>query len=154
MQKVERKEHVIEYKILLLGDSDSNKTSIFTKIIYNKIDKLMSSTLGVDFETKIITYKNKKYSIELFDSAGQERFQSITLSYYHMADGFFIVFNLSNENSLNSIKRWIDSSKEVIENPRIVILGHETQNNNNIPDNIINEYLKNYTEYKFLNLFK
>ena len=150
MQKVERKEDVIEYKILLLGDSDSNKRRIFNKIIYNKIDKLMTSTLGVDFETKNITYKNKNYSIRLFDSAGQERFQSVTKAYYHMADGFFIVFNLSNENSLNSIKRWIDSSKEVIENPRIVILGHETQNNNNIPEKIINEYLKNYSEYKFL----
>ena len=54
-----------------------------------------------------------------------------------MGEGFFIVFNLSNEQSLNSIKKWIDSLKEEMENPKIVILGHETQNNNNIPDKII-----------------
>ena len=138
MEKVEGKKNVKEYKIVLLGDVDSNKTRIFNKIIYNKIDKSISSTIGLDFDIKNITYKNKKYSIKLFDSSCIERFHSIAISYYHMGEGFFIVFNLSNEQSLNSIKKWIDSLKEGKENPKIVILGHETQNNDNIPDRIIN----------------
>ena len=143
-------EKCIEYKILLLGNSDSNKTKIFNKIIYGKTDKTDSNAIGVDFDIKNIIYKKKKYSIRLHDTAGQERFRGVTKSYYHMTNGYFVIFNLANEQSLNSIKEWIESLKEEIEDPKIVILGHEIQNNNNISDDIINQYLKNYSEYKLL----
>ena len=135
--KKNEKEKLIEYKIILIGDTNSNKTKIFNKM-------MKPSTIGVDFETKIITYKNKKYSVKLFDTSGQERFRSITKSYFHMGDGFFIVFDLSNEQSLESVEEWINSIKEDIQNPKIVILGHETQSNNNIPDNITNQIKLNF----------
>ena len=149
--KKNEKEKLIEYKIILIGDINSNKTKIFKKMMYNNISFIEpNTTIEVDFETKNITYKNKKYSITLQDTASQERFRGITKSYFHMGDGFFIVFNLSNRQSLESIEEWINSIKEDIQNPKIVILGHETQSNNNIPDNIINQYLNCYPEYKFL----
>ena len=148
--KKNEKEKLIEYKIILIGDTNSNKTKIFNKMINNISFIEPSTTNWVDFETKIITYKNKEYSVKLFDTSGQERFRSITKSYFHMGDGFFIVFDLSNEQSLESVEEWINSIKEDIQNPKIVILGHETQSNNNIPDNIINQYLNCYPEYKFL----
>ena len=139
--KKNEKEKLIEYKILLIGDTNSNKTKIFDKMI----SFIKPSTIGVVADgTKIITYKNKKYLIQLFDTAGQERFRGITKSYFNMGDGFFIVFNLSNEQSLESIEEWINSIKEDIQNPKIVILGHETQSNNNIPDNITNQIKLNF----------
>ena len=76
-------EIIKEIKLLLLGESNVGKTSIFNKYIYNRNATLSASSIGVDFETKIINYKNKKYKITLFDTAGQERFHSITHSYYH-----------------------------------------------------------------------
>ena len=94
------KENPKEIKLLLLGESNVGKTSIFNRYIYNKITKNTASSIGVDFETKIINYKNQNYKIRLFDTAGQERFQSITYNYYHMGDGFLIVFDLTNEHSL------------------------------------------------------
>ena len=107
-----QKEQPEEIKLLLLGESSVGKTSIFNRYIYDKMDKNISSSIGVDFETKIIKYRNKKYKIRLFDTAGQERFQSITRSYYHLGDGFLIVFDLTNEHSLNMIQNWIESLQE------------------------------------------
>ena len=150
MKMSKNSSNIKQYKILLLGDSDSNKTKIFNKIIYGKTDKSVSNTIGGVFDIENIIYKKKKYSIRLHDTASQERFRSIARSYYHITDGYFIIFNLANEYSLNSIKEWIESLKEEKEYPKIVILGHEIQNNNNISDDIINQYLKNYSEYKFL----
>ena len=140
-------EDIKELKILLLGSSDSKKTEIFRKII----DHSHNSSIGVDFQIKNIKYKNQIYSIQLFDSAGLERFRSIRASYYHMCEGFFVVFNLSSENSLNYIKDDIDSLKEYIENPKIIILGNETQKDNNIPDDIIKDFLKDYP-YKYFKI--
>ena len=134
----------IEYKLLLIGESNVGKTTIFNKYIFNKVDKNISSTIGVDFETKTFTYKKKKYSIKLFDTAGQERFQSVTKAYYHMGEGYLIVFDLTNEYSLKALPKWIDSIKEGKEEPKFIILGNKNDLKNQISEDVINEYLKDY----------
>ena len=145
MQKnQENLKNLTEYKLLLIGESNVGKTTIFNKYIYNKIDKNATSTIGVDFEAKNFTYKNKKYSIKLFDTAGQERFQSLTKAYYHMGEGYLIVFDLTNEYSLKAISKWIDSIKEGKDDPKFIIIGNKNDLKNQISENVINEYLKDY----------
>jgi len=140
-----------EIKLLLLGESSVGKTSIFNRYIYDKMDKNISSSIGVDFETKIIKYRNKKYKIRLFDTAGQERFQSITHSYYHLGDGFLIVFDLTNEHSLNMIQNWIESLQENVEDCKFFIIGNKCDLEDKlIPDDVINTKLKDYNKDKKL----
>jgi len=134
----EPKEIIKEIKLLLLGESNVGKTSIFNRYIYNKITKNTASSIGVDFETKIINYKNRNYKIRLFGTAGQERFQSITYNYYHVEDGFLIVFDLTNEHSLNRIKDWIESLKDKIKDTKFLIIGNKCDLKDKlIPENII-----------------
>ncbi len=135
-----------EYKILLLGESNVGKTTIFNRYIFDRLDKNQGSTIGVDFEAKNFKYKNQVYSIKLFDTAGQERFQSITKAYYHMGDGFLIVFDLTNENSLKAIGDWISSLKEDKKEFKFLIIGNKNDLKNQIPENVINEYLKDYKD--------
>ena len=141
-----------EIRLLLLGESNVGKTSIFNRYIYNKITKNTASLIVVDFETKIINYKNQNYKIRLFDTAGQERFQSITYNYYHMGDGFLIVFDLTNEHSLNRIKDWIESLKDKVKDSKFLIIGNKCDLKDKfIPENIIESQLKDYIKDK--NLF-
>ena len=134
-----------EYKILLLGESGVGKTTIFTRYISNNVDKNNTATIGVDFETKKLEYKGKKYIIKLFDTAGQERFQTITKSYFRMGEAFLIVFDLTNEYSLKMIHKWIDSVKEEIDDCKFLILGNKCDLKENlIPNDVIDENLKNY----------
>jgi Ras-related protein Rab-1A len=146
-----QKEQQEEIKLLLLGESSVGKTSIFNRYIYDKMDKNVSSSIGVDFETKTIKYRNKKYKIRLFDTAGQERFQSITHSYYHMGDGFLIVFDLTNEHSLNMVKEWIESLQENVEDCKFLIIGNKCDLIDKfIPDDVINTKLQDYNKDKKL----
>ena len=135
---------LIEYKLLLIGESNVGKTTIFNKYIFNKLDKNTGSTIGVDFEAKNFPYKNKKYSIKLFDTAGQERFHSVTRAYYHMGDAYLIVFDLTNENSLKEIPNWINSLKAEKEDSKFIIIGNKNDLKNQISQDVINEYLKDY----------
>ena len=145
------KEKPKEFKILLLGESDVGKTSIFKRYLFNNYEEKMMSTIGVELETKILNYNNKNYSITLIDTTGQERFKSITKSYYHMGDGFFIVFDLTNEDSLNAIEEWIDSIRENKENPKIIILGNKDDlKKNRISEEIINNQLEKYKNMIFI----
>ena len=125
--------------IILLGETNVGKTSIFERFKKEGFKEYQSSSIGVDYETRVIDYKDKKYTIILYDTAGQERFRSITPSYYHLANGFFIVFDLTNENSLNEIKNWIDSIKENSKVTKFIILGNKDDlKDKKMSDEVIN----------------
>ena len=145
------KKPVKEFKILFLGESGVGKTSIFKRYLYNKFDEAMGSTIGVELDTKIINYKNKEYSITLFDTTGQERFKSITQSYYHMGEGYFVVFDLTNKNSLTAIDEWIGSIQEYTENPKIIILGNKDDLKKiRIQEEYINNQLEKYKNITYI----
>ena len=142
---------VKELKILVLGESGVGKTSILRRYLFNQFEEANASTIGVELDTKIINYKNNYYSITLFDTTGQERFKSITQSYYHMGEGFFVVFDLTNENSLIAVDEWIGSIQEFTENPKIIILGNKDDLKKiRIPDEFINNQLKKYKNITYI----
>ena len=125
MSKQNEKDQKKELKILLLVDSWVGKTSIFQRYFENKYKENSSATVGVDFLTKEVKYKNEKYIIYIFEKAGQESFKSIISSYYNMSDYFFVVFDLTNENSLISIPNWIQQINDAKKNPKYIILGNK-----------------------------
>ena len=138
-------------KIILLGDSSVGKTTIFQRFIDNHLEKNSSATVGVEFKLKNYNYHNKNYSIQVFDTAGQERFRSITQAYYKMGQGFFIIFDISNEDSLKSVPYWIDSIYDkVIDNNNIIILGNKSDLQVQIADNVIKQTLDKYKKIKFI----
>lgn len=140
-----------EIKILLLGDSSVGKTSIFNRYWKNEFKGNYISSIGVDFQTKIENYKGKKYSMQIFDTAGQERFRSITESYFHLGKGIFIVFDLTNKNSLNNVSTWIELVKEKVENPKFIILGNKDDlTNKQISEDDINEVLAKFSDIKYI----
>ena len=147
---MEKYQPLKEISILLLGDSTVGKTAIFNKYINCKFDSLNTTTIAVDFQTKTINYKKKAYNIRLYDTAGQERFRCITKNFYHFADGFFLIFDLTKEKTLNSIIYWIESVKELVKGSKFIILGNKSDLNNQISDKIIDENLKEYKNF-FIN---
>ena len=136
-----------EIKLLVLGEAGVGKTSIIQKFATNTFEEKLTATIGIDFLSKKIKYKNKTYQFRLIDTAGQERFHHIIDSYYHMGDVFFVVFDLTNENSLNAITKWIDEIKEKCDNPdpKIIIIGNKDDlKDKQINKDIIEKQLENH----------
>ena len=150
LDKAEEEKNQIN--ILLVGDTNTGKTSFVKRLIFNKYDLTFVASIGVDFELKKIKYKNKIYSIRLFDTAGQERFKSITKSYFRLANAYFIFFDLSNKDSLNHIHNWIDLIKEYSEKSIFIILGNKDDLKKKISDEIINENLERYKDIIFIKI--
>ena len=145
----EKNEVPKDIKILLFGNTGVGKTSIFKRYYENKFDGNYNSSIGIDFQTKVIKHNNKSYSIQLFDTAGQERFRSITSSYFRMAEYYMLVFDLTNKNSLNAVPDWIESLKEFIDKPKYIILGNKSDlERNKIPDDEINDVLEGQDHFK------
>ena len=70
------------FKFIIIGDSNVGKSSLMTKFIYNSMINDYESTVGVDFGSKMIDVNNKKIKLQIWDTAGQESYRSITRSYY------------------------------------------------------------------------
>ena len=137
-------------KIVLLGETNVGKTTIFQRFIESKISDVPTATIGVEFKIKEYKYNNKNYSIQIFDTAGQERFRSITEAYYKMGEGFFVVFDLTNIDSLNAVKYWIESIQVKTNEHSIIIVGNKDDIKEQIPDNVINNTLENFKNIKYI----
>ena len=153
MSKQKEIKPIIKISIILVGDTNVGKTSIFKRYYKNEFKASKNATIGVEFEAKEFKYKGQKYSIQIFDTAGQERFRSLTESYFHLGDGAFVVFDLTNKNSLISISGWIKNVIEKKPNVKMIILGNKDDlKDRQIPEDEINEVLEennisNYISY-------
>lgn len=96
------------FKILVIGDGTSGKSSILHRYIDNKFYHNYISTIGVDFKIKMLNISNKLIKFQIWDTAGQERFKAITTAYYRGVNGILLVYDVSNRETFNNIDIWID----------------------------------------------
>ena len=115
---------MIEYKLILIGDSSVGKTCLFKKITTGVFLGKNVSTVGIDRKTLQFEYefdeKGKKVTrtviINLTDTAGQERYKSITTSYYKGCNGVILLYDITDRKSFEHLEDWINSVKNSIGN--------------------------------------
>lgn len=116
---------VSRQKIIFTGDVSVGKTSIINNLLGQKFIDEYEPSIGVDFFTKTIKYKSKLIKFQIWDSAGQEKFRSLIPNYIRGASLVFLVYDISNKSSFDSLPGWIKFI-ENIESTCIVILGNKT----------------------------
>ena len=85
-------------KVLIIGDSNVGKTSIMLRIVRNEFDEYTMPTLGTGFKVREIQFKdNQKMQLSIWDTAGQEKFDSLTKIYFKGAEAALIVYDVTNK---------------------------------------------------------
>lgn len=113
---------VFEYKIILVGDPGVGKTSILTKFVTNEFQSVYSSTIGVEFKLKDIYVNNNCARLKIWDTCGQEKFRAITRQYFKNSNGVFIVFDLTNKDTIKRLNVWMKDINDNITNDFFVFL--------------------------------
>ncbi len=100
------------FKYIIIGDSGVGKSCLLLQFLENSFKPNHEATIGVEFGTKVITLENgSNIKLQVWDTAGQDAFKSITRSYYRNAAGALVVYDISNRQSFQNIVKWLDEAK-------------------------------------------
>ncbi|XP_020531803.1 ras-related protein RIC1 isoform X2 [Amborella trichopoda] len=96
------------FKLLLIGDSAVGKSCLLLRFADDSYVDSYISTIGVDFKIRTVELDGKTVKLQIWDTAGQERFRTITSSYYRGAHGIIIVYDVTEMESFNNVKQWLN----------------------------------------------
>ena len=113
--------------IILVGDSGTGKSNLFSRYFLNEFKEDFISTIGLDKQIKLIKYKNHLYRVSINDTAGQERFRALPLKYFQNADGTLLLFDITKQESFDNIQSWMQDLQKngKGKNHRIYLIGNK-----------------------------
>ena len=118
-----RNKKEILYKILLLGDWSVGKTCFLMRYTENTFNDIHLSTIGVDFKIKFVKLDNgEEIKIQIWDTAGQDRYRTITKSYIRGAHGIILIYDGTSRKSFEGIQTWVKQIKDQVSSKVCVAL--------------------------------
>ena len=111
-------------KVIILGDSYVGKSSLINRLINNKFVEL-SNTLSIEYHTYIISINGYKIRMQIWDTAGQEKFNSLISNYYKNTDVAIFVYSIDKEESFQNLEMWFKHLKDNNENSLNILIGNK-----------------------------
>ena len=115
---------ITRQKIIFVGDAATGKTSIINRIIDNPFNEIYEISIGIDFMSKNIRFRGQNTKIQIWDSAGQEKYKGLIPSYIRNSSLVFLVYDVSRKESFDNIINWINFVRN-IEKTIMVLCGNK-----------------------------
>lgn len=107
------KKGALVFKFLAIGDSDVGKTSLVKRLCSNEFSDAESSTIGVEFLTHKVKINNQKIHLQIWDTAGQEKYKSLGKMYYRDAVAVLLVFSIVDSASFEHLEDWYTEARKL-----------------------------------------
>ncbi|OTA61160.1 ras-domain-containing protein [Hypoxylon sp. EC38] len=99
-------------KVLIIGPSGAGKSALLLRYCDDQFDpESTTATIGIDFKMKKLAVRGKAYRLNIFDTAGQERFRTLSTSYYRGAHGVILVYDITSRKSFLGMEKWVDEAR-------------------------------------------
>ena len=108
------------FKYIIVGDPSVGKSNLLMKFAHNKFTEEYQATIGVEFGAKNIELNKQIYRIQIWDTAGQENFRSITRAYYKNSVCAMIVYDITSMETFQHIQNWIEDIRN--QSPKTVLI--------------------------------
>ena len=111
------------YKLIIVGETGCGKSSLLTQFTDKRFTPVHDLTIGVEFGAKLITLDNSKViKLQIWDTAGQESFRSITRSYYRGAAGALLVFDITKRKTFTELNTWLEEVKAAAPSNMVMLI--------------------------------
>ncbi|XP_041577262.2 ras-related protein Rab-44 isoform X2 [Taeniopygia guttata] len=110
------------YNVLFIGDSHVGKTSFLYRLHADTFNPHLTATVGLDYQIKTLVVDNERFALRLWDSAGQERYRSVTRQFFRKADGVVLMYDITSELSFSDVRFWLSCIQEGAEDGVAVLL--------------------------------
>ena len=147
-KEVKNKEELISIKVTMVGNVGVGKTCIVKRLVKNEYDESGKSTVGANYSKYEIFLDNKKIILDIWDTAGQEKFRSMGRHFYKNSNIVVIVYDITKKESFDDIKTfWYDNIKENAEKYKVIgIVGNkydlfDKEGVEIVDDNVVKEFV-------------
>eukprot|EP00928_Gymnodinium_smaydae_P041317 TRINITY_DN27980_c0_g1_i1.p2 TRINITY_DN27980_c0_g1~~TRINITY_DN27980_c0_g1_i1.p2 ORF type:complete len:212 (-),score=47.47 TRINITY_DN27980_c0_g1_i1:56-691(-) len=114
------------FKYIIIGDTGVGKSCLLLQFTDKRFRADHDLTIGVEFGARLVTIEDKQIKLQIWDTAGQESFRSITRSYYRGASGALLVYDISRRDTFNHLARWLDEARaNASPNMAIMLIGNK-----------------------------
>jgi len=115
------------FKYIIIGDTGVGKSCLLLQFTDKRFRTDHDLTIGVEFGARLINIDNKQVKLQIWDTAGQESFRSITRSYYRGASGALLVYDISRRETFSHLGRWLEEAKQnASANLCIMLIGNKS----------------------------
>ena len=112
----------LTFRLVLIGDSSVGKTCIVNRLVNNQFHEDEMNTIGAMYETYTAMRNGTEITLQIWDTAGQEKFKSLGPVYYRDAAGAIVVFDLSNRHSFSNISTWLSAFRSSAGDDALVVI--------------------------------
>ena len=116
--------NIARHKIIFVGDAGVGKTTIISRIMDNPFNEAYEPSIGVDFMSKNILFRGQNIKLQMWDTAGQEKYKGLIPSYVRNSSIVFLIYDVSVKTSFDNIPNWINFIR-TIENTTLVLCGNK-----------------------------
>ena len=100
------------FKYIIIGDTGVGKSCLLLQFTDKRFQPVHDLTIGVEFGARLVTIDNQQVKLQIWDTAGQESFRSITRSYYRDAAGALLVYDITRRDSFLHLTRWLEEARQ------------------------------------------
>mmetsp|Transcript_10374 Transcript_10374/g.13482 ORF Transcript_10374/g.13482 Transcript_10374/m.13482 type:complete len:211 (+) Transcript_10374:144-776(+) len=110
------------FKYIIIGDTGVGKSCLLLQFTDKRFQPVHDLTIGVEFGARMINIDNRQIKLQIWDTAGQESFRSITRSYYRGAAGALLVYDITRRDTFNHLTRWLEEARQNSNSNMVIML--------------------------------
>lgn len=115
------------FKYIIIGDTGVGKSCLLLQFTDKRFQPVHDLTIGVEFGARLVTIDGKQIKLQIWDTAGQESFRSITRSYYRGAAGALLVYDITRRETFHHLASWLEDAKQHANaNMTIMLIGNKS----------------------------
>ena len=127
MELEEKEEEIKELKVILLGETGVGKTCLINVSVGKNFEELKTSTVSSSFVLKKFMKDNKEYILNIWDTAGEEKFRTLTKLFIKNSKIIIFVYSIDNKLSFDELSFWVSTVKELLGNePILGLVGNKS----------------------------